>query len=466
MLKVLLADDEVRVLHHLMAGVPWAQLGMEVSGTASNGNEALAFIEAHPVDILITDIRMPGMDGLELCQHVREKHHDMLIILLSGYADFEYARRAINLQVTDYCLKPIDTKQLSATLRRAVHQRYTGASSHSDALLDLIEQGDPDKIEMAFSELGIRGDSVYLAGSIGVHNIEQALGSEFSCKVGKHKYLYFSSHPFNTKEASRIIAFAKGRSGIGLLPLPVPFDQIASALDDVLVATFQYFVNGTPTLCDHLVDGPLTNELFCQLSEKGTDPVQLKNWLHELSLANCSLLFNIRTAFRFFNQVLLSPALQNSDNSESYLYGFEQMAANYLCFSDLLKELSDSVSAKENPPDSSFKGPDSFLSIMNYLNAHYAEDISLKRIADELHLNPSYISQLIKNETGLTYTQYITELRIGKAKELLKNTALSLAEISDAVGFNDYFYFIKKFKREVGVTPGKFLQHEKDTGSL
>ena len=77
-----------------------------------------------------------------------------------------------------------------------------------------------------------------------------------------------------------------------------------------------------------------------------------------------------------------------------------------------------------------------------------------------------YISQLIKNETGLNYTQYITELRIEKAKELLTNTKLSLAEISEAVGFNDYFYFIKKFKREVGVTPGKFLQHEKGTGDM
>ena len=90
----------------------------------------------------------------------------------------------------------------------------------------------------------------------------------------------------------------------------------------------------------------------------------------------------------------------------------------------------------------------------------------LKRVSEELHLNASYISQLIKNETGLNYTQYITELRIEKAKELLTNTKLSLAEISEAVGFNDYFYFIKKFKREVGVTPGKFLQHEKGTGDM
>ena len=80
MLNVLLADDETRTLHHLMTGVPWFQLGMEVCCTASNGSEALAFIESHPIDILITDIRMPGMDGLELCQRVRERYLSLIHI--------------------------------------------------------------------------------------------------------------------------------------------------------------------------------------------------------------------------------------------------------------------------------------------------------------------------------------------------------------------------------------------------
>jgi YesN/AraC family two-component response regulator len=122
------------------------------------------------------------------------------------------------------------------------------------------------------------------------------------------------------------------------------------------------------------------------------------------------------------------------------------------------EELSAGIYTHQIPfVDASFEGPDSFLAIMNYLNTHYEQAITLKSVAEDLHLNASYISQLIKAETGLTYTQYITELRIGKAKELLTHTKLSLAEISEAVGFNDYFYFIKKFKKEVEVTPGKYL---------
>lgn len=461
MMKVLLADDEAPTLHHLKTSVDWPRLELEVAGTAANGRDALEFIKAHPVDILITDVRMPGMDGLELCQHIREMKLEMQIILLTGYADFEYARRGIELQVTDYCLKPIDVAQLSETLRRTV-RRSRGASTYADALLDLVEEGSAQEIRQAFADLGLRGSGIYLAGSIGVHNIGRELGAALSYKVGKHKYLYFSAQPLDSAAAGRIITFAKGRSGIGLWPEPVPYGNVARAIDDVLVMSFQYFVNGSPTLCDHLVEGPLTRDIFRQLAEYRNDPMRLKTWLLALSQANCSLLFNIRTAFRFFNQLVMCPALQGGAADEAYLYGFEQMAADYLCLTDLFAELSSALCPEAQSPQGPYEGPSSFLAIMKYLNDNYERDVSLKRISEELHLNSSYISQLVKSETGLTYTQYVTELRIGKAKELLKTTKLSLAEISEAVGFNDYFYFIKKFKREVGVTPGKFLMYEKE----
>lgn len=342
------------------------------------------------------------------------------------------------------------------------------AAACADTLLDLIEKEDIIEIQKAFASLGLEGQGVYTAGSIGVHNIERQLNATLSCKVGKHKYLYFSETPLNLEAAAKIIAFAKGRSGIGLIPEFIPYSRISHAIDDVLVMTFQYFVNGTPTLCERLVDGPLTQDIFLQFEEKKNDASQLKAWLLELSQANCSFLFNIRTALRFFNQVTSCPAMQNNNIDESYFYGFEQMAAEYTCLTDMLTDLSHSVYADIPEQQTSFDGSESFLAVMKYLNDNFQQDLSLKRISENLHLNPSYISQLIKNETGATYSQYVTELRIRKAKELLKTTKFTLAEISEAVGFNDYFYFIKKFKRETGVTPGKYLQHEKDalkTGS-
>lgn len=464
MMQILIADDENLVLNHLQAGIAWRELGLEICAMAHNGQEALEYLLHHPVDILLTDIRMPGMNGLELCRQAREYNPDLPIILLTGYSDFEYARQAIGLQVLDYCLKPVDTLQLSQTLLRAVRRSYSKASTRIDALLDRIEEADTEAVQAIFAKLGIRGNRIYLAGSVGVHNIEKELGAPLSYKVGKHKYLYFSDQPFRAGAAARIIAFASGRSGIGLPEEAYPVEQLAPAIDDVLVMTLQYFINGCPTLCTHLVQEELSWDLFSQFGAVRDNPAKMKAWLHTLTQVNFSTILNIRTAFRLLNHIAMSPVLKNSGDDEAYLYGFEQMAAEYLHLSDVLEEFGQLLKVEQaaQPPAET----SSFLKILNYLEQNYPRDISLKTISQEFHLNSSYISQLIKNETGLTYTQYITELRMNKAKELLKTTRLSLNEISEAVGFHDYFYFIKKFKREVGITPGKYLQHEKEASSV
>lgn len=101
----------------------------------------------------------------------------------------------------------------------------------------------------------------------------------------------------------------------------------------------------------------------------------------------------------------MCPALQNNNDNESYLYGFEQMASEYLHFSDLLNKLSASIHTQVSPETGSF-GSGSFFAILTYLNTHYSEDISLKKISEEFHLNSSYVSQLFKSETGVTPGKY------------------------------------------------------------
>lgn len=459
MLKVLLADDEAKVLLHLQAAIPWEQLGLEIKATAQTGLDALRITRQNPIDIVITDIRMPGMDGLSLCQKLREQNPRVQIIILSGFQDFAYAKKAIELQVLGYCLKPIDTGDLTGLLRTAVRNTLQNKIENGDALLDLIEDGNSDNIRSAFHELGIHSEGFYVAASIGVHNIEKALGAQLSYKLGKHKYLYLSSQSFQRANAERIIAYATGRAGIGLSPALVPPVHLKDAIEDALAMAYQFFVNGHPTLCDSLVSGPLVEDAFARLENATKQPERLKSLLEELSLANCGLIFNIQTAFIFCNRVAACPAFGGaSEYGELMLYGFEQLPTDYINMNALLKEFASEINPylQERIEPVTANSTGSFLPILRYLDQNYEKDLSLKKIAEHFHLNASYISQLIRSETGLTYTQYVTELRMNKAKELLKTTSLSLAEVSEAVGFNDYFYFIKKFKKEVGVTPGKY----------
>ena len=457
MISVLLVDDEILALRHLQAAIDWQRLGLRVAAAVTNGLDALEVIRNRKIDILITDIKMPGMDGLELCRKIRETDAEMQIILLTGYSDFDYALQAIRFQAVDYCLKPIDTEKLTQTLTAAVRNQFRHTVTRADAMLDLMEESNVAELSEAFQAAGLRGTQFYLAGSVGLHNIEKELEAELSLKTGKHKYLYISSVPMNRTRAEEKIAFASGRSGIGFLADPVPIDRLAEVTDDILIMTLQYFINGSPTLCDSVVESTYTDAVFKKLALLKNDPAALKKWLQELADSNCSMTFNIRTALRFINRAATCPALQNSTDDETYIYGYDQMAVDYLHFSDLLRELASLIQAEPEKDAPAAPCTDSFLAILSYINENYAGDISLQKISDRFHLNASYISQLIKSETGLTYTRYLTDLRIQKAKELLTSTDLTLLEISEAVGFHDYFYFIKKFKKEVGVTPGKFV---------
>ena len=461
MLKVVLVDDESPVLSHLQAAIPWKELSMEIVYTTNCGSEALTFCKSNKPDILITDIRMPEMDGLTLCKEVRSLYTDTQIIILSGYSDFAYAKQAIELQVTGYCLKPIDATDLTDTLRKAAGTILKTNKSNGDYLLDAIEENDTENIRLILSDLSLSNEKLYLAASMNVHNIGDKLGADFTHKLGKHNYLYISNTPFSYLEAEKIIAFAKDMGGIAIYKESVKIDELNAVLDEVISMAFQFFVNGASTLCTTTPNPLLTEEMFVKLEEAGKSPDNLKNFLTELSTANCALLFDMKSAFRFYNKLASSKYIRAPYSpDEIIIYGYTQLLASFKTFSEMLIKTTQTIQF-----DSSYDiksgnegSGGSFLAILKYIEENYPKDISLRIISEEFHLNANYISQLIKSETGLTYTQYLTELWIGKAKDLRKSDSMSLAEISEAVGFNDYFYFIKKFKKAVGVTPGKYRE--------
>ena len=120
MLRVLLVDDEPFILQGIKMLIDWEQEGFEIAGMAANGKEAIAFLEQEEVDLIIADIRMPEMTGLELLETIkREKLSNAYFVILSGYADFEYARRAMQNECTEYLLKPIDREMLLKFVERA-----------------------------------------------------------------------------------------------------------------------------------------------------------------------------------------------------------------------------------------------------------------------------------------------------------------------------------------------------------
>lgn len=458
MLKVLIADDENRIIKFLQTSVPWVQLGLELTACVSDGNKALKIATEQQINIVITDIRMPSLDGLELCNKLYAINSNIQIIIISGYADFEYAKKAIKLQVLGYCLKPIDENEIIYYLRNAIKNIRKETTLNGDYLLDSIEENNELGIVDVFKELGIDEPYYYVAVSVGVHNVCKILNAELAFKLGKHKYLYFSSHEFDIDSANHLICYNNQKGGIGIYPISAKPNQLKKVISDTTIMAHQFFINNVPTLCEKMVESCLTEDLFSNLKESLNSIPNLIRLLKKLKSANLSMLLNSKSAFLLYDKIYSSNLIHTNGEKEDFrLHDYEQLIGEYECFNDVLNEMLNILTISPNSENQPVQSTaSSFMKIIKYLNENYQKNITLKKLSDMFHMNSSYVSQLIKSETGLTYSQYLTELRIGKAKNLLQTSDLSLSEISEAVGFNDYFYFIKKFKKVVGVTPGKY----------
>ena len=154
---------------------------------------------------------------------------------------------------------------------------------------------------------------------------------------------------------------------------------------------------------------------------------------------------------------LYNLALQYMDE-ESCLYSYNQIVYRFKNFKGLAAYIVKELRGENEPETEYESGNRKFLELIKFVNANYSQDISAQSLAEKLNLNPCYISQLFKKETGTTFVKYLTELRISRAKELMLKTDMSVNEIGEACGFHDYFYFIKIFKKFTGKAPTVFRQ--------
>ena len=167
---------------------------------------------------------------------------------------------------------------------------------------------------------------------------------------------------------------------------------------------------------------------------------------------------SVGCAFRMSNMLHNDRCASSFEEEESgYAYDLSHLLSMYGNVQEMLADLVRLVEEPSLPAETGIEsGNVHFLQIIRYIHRHYADDLSLNTLAEVLHMTPGYVSRLFSRESGTTYRKYLTELRVEKAKELLATTGLSIAEVCDRVGFNDYFHFLKTFKRLTGTSPGKY----------
>ncbi len=405
MLKVFLVDDEIVIREGIRTSFPWDETEYVLVGEAPDGEMALPMIRDMRPDILITDIRMPFMDGIALCQAVRSQMPWIGIIILSGYDEFDYARKGIQLGVREYMLKPVTSEELKQALDRV-----------SEAMRN--ERRERNARNVNSNERFLRErmlDSLYR---------EDIREEDIQGVVGQLRGM-----------GANIAAARYAVIDAAFTPLAEGF-QILSDLAESSGGTVHATANRTGGRA--LVLGDTENDtedrayafassLELELERSGCTGIRIS--IGEIVDGPEKIYQSLRSA-RHIRHVL-----GGGETAEPRIVGVRD-------FSEGGGERGAAVIAAK---------------AKMYLAEHYQNgSLMLQDAAAAVGMSNSRFSTVFAQESGKTFTEYLTWLRIEKAKELLLTTDRRSSQIALEVGYNDSHYFSYLFKKNVGMTPGEF----------
>jgi two-component system, response regulator YesN len=517
--KVLFVEDEIVTREGIRDNVNWAANGFEYCGEASDGEMALSLLKTTQPDVLITDIKMPFMDGLQLCKIVRERMPWIKIVILSGHDEFEYAQEAIKLGVSEYLLKPITVQNMHAVLQKIAVQ-LDQARSEQQNLKKLQEQ-----LEENQAMLRERFLLKVVTGAISsTEAIEksQSLGLDLIARCYLVIFLKVElrdrSEQFDYDECQRIQYTVSALAGNNpdVLLIKKDWQELALLMKgnipqyleeerDLLLRLIKKEVDktrykltiGVGTQKSRIGDIYQSFiEAFVSIQNTAgmakDDPSQLvgKAELHKLnkSAVENYLRCGVKESFEEFFNAYLQPLSETALKSyliKNYLFMDVVLAAAKLVselggdIEKIVPELNSIETILANIQTIAQLKEQAYTILVNallfrdtqtsgqhvkmlrqakeYIDKHYMQaDLSLDQVASQVNLSASHFSMVFSQETCQTFKEYLTEIRIQKAKEMLRTTSLNSTDISYEVGYNDPHYFSYVFKKNTGFSPTEF----------
>ena len=508
--RVLLVDDEEEIRTGISRKIDWAALGFTLVGEAGNGEEALELAEQMRPDVVLTDIKMPFMDGLELCRRLRQSLPAAKLVVFSGFDDFEYARQAVGMGVSEYILKPINAPELMEVLTKLRTQLDSQRLERRDmeTLRRRYEESLPVLRELFYTRL-LSGQlspaqvqdraARYEIELAPVLSVQSFLTEHFAMEGCAARVVLFGDtaallvqlsgddklYPL-LEELERLSLLSRSYLGISLTagvgrPCQGPEELYRSAEGARAALDYRALVGGGRVIyIDDLEPQPAATLSFEENDQHllsaaiklgapdqveravGTLMERLRQTGLSLSRYHLFLLEVVTCLVRLARSggvaveevfgANFTGSVSLSDFSSPEELG-RWLAERCLKLHELLgRQRTDSAwrlveQAKE------------------YIAGHYSdESLSVEALCSHIHLSPTYFSTLFKREVGMSFTAYVTQVRMDEAVRLLRDTDEKTYRIAERTGYSDPNYFSYVFKRRFGVSPSKYRIGLKDGG--
>lgn len=517
----LLVDDEAHITRNLEKVIPWEQLGISLIGTATNGAKALELVDAQMPDLILSDIRMPVMDGLELLKELCDRGFDGEVVMLTGYQEFDYARTAIKYGAKDYILKPIDYEELEGVVTRAaghirLRKREKRNAEHKwkklstvayeklllDVLMDytsvllLPEEDLPELADYTLLIVDL-DDYSQLARywnererklwNFAVRNVLlDALGEEIvysALQTREGEWCILLQQPPGEGAAAdatlrrwggelqqAVKLHTKLTVSVGFYPEPLRLEGLAQAYRK-LQRALQLSLRKEAVLAyeepaaeeQHelkLTVWAIADELVGALKQK--DAARMEQAIaalnRELKAIPEHSHLRVEQMLHFLNLHLLREM-----RDIGVLSGEQETAVwAQLDRSVNAKELLETVRqlTQEIMQSGMSRKPSELLmhAALDFIERHMAHDLCIDALADHLGISGSYFSLLFKQHTGETFVEYLKRQRLDAAKSMLLMTDKSVTQIGKAVGYSERRYFTKVFAKAEGMTPSEYRE--------
>jgi two-component system response regulator YesN len=403
---MIVVDDEYLVRLGIKETISWNDYNIEIVGEATNGKKGLELVNELKPDIIISDIKMPIMDGLEFVKHINEINNDCRSIILSGYKDFEYAKETLENGAYTYLLKPIDNSEL--------------VNSVLNALGDLLKEREKEK---------------YLT------SLKEELPSI------KHIFLLDLT-------SGKYTAVEKIKEKIDLLNIPINqegyvlYCHIDNTENQEIIKeslnNFYNIINEVFNNNMNQIAGDLFDSYFVLIVSGDKELIELEN------LCNKAL-----RQFEKTNSEVLSIGLSNK------YFQFNKISDNFLQAKHLAKnKLFPTINTVSTSTYLSSKYRQQVVEAMQYIAENFNKNISIKMVSESLYVSESHLMHIFKDDVGKTFNECLTDYRLIIAKKMLLSGKYKIYEIAEKVGYSDVKYFSQIFRKKEGISPTDYLNQE------
>lgn len=545
MLKIFLAEDEVIVRETIKRMIPWEDLGFELVGEAADGEMALPLLLRQKPDLLITDIKMPFMDGLTLAKVAKKEIPGLKVVILSGYDDFNYAKQAINIGVEDYLLKPITKNALIERLTE-IRSRYEHEKTQKEYyekfhremqayeknssrdFFEALVSGSMDMMEIyrRSEKLGLdivaeaynvliftmnceedfsgqrEGYSEWEAESLELLEeffSENTSAMLFLCNIFSYGVLIKGQKEtieentrscvseiqriFDRKEQKRQWFVAAGEPVERLSQIQksyysasrafshrylydeniLYYDEMASmekknVTEDDSTYLQKVDVNAlNPAILQKFLSNGLLEETenfvkdyFYAIGQEPLESLVFRNYVT----------LNVRfSVMSFLKEIGCDTRTLEQEDTEDVLSESSKSLENAIAYAE--KIISQAIALRDQ--NSGNKNRSILKTAVDFIDSHYTEeDMSLNKAANAANVSANHFSALFSQNMGQTFIEYLTNLRMNKAKEYLRCTSMRSSEIAGEIGYKDAHYFSYLFKKTQGMTPSDYRKARED----